>query len=266
MKLGFIGCGNMATAILKGIADSKKLDPADIFVFDTNAKTQENVAAKYGVQPAENAGALAQNCDHILLAVKPNVIQSVLQEINGELKNSSKVIISIAAGKTIEFLRSALTQNNKIIRVMPNINAKVGEAVCAYCCNEVVTDDEKAEVADLLQVIGKVIELDEKFFPLFGVISGCSPAFVYMFIDALARAAVKNGMSKPMALEIAAQAVYGSAKMVLENPDTHPWQLIDMVCSPGGTTIEGVLTLQKEGFETAVHDAVQNAVDKDKAL
>ena len=131
MKLGFIGCGNMATAILKGIADSKLLEPADIFVFDTNAKALENVAAKYGVQPAENARALAQSCDHILLAVKPNVIQSVLQEINADLKESNKIIISIAAGKTIEFLRSALTQNNKIIRVMPNINAKVGEAVCA---------------------------------------------------------------------------------------------------------------------------------------
>ncbi len=266
MKIGFIGCGNMATAIIKGVIDSKIIDSNNIFLYDKNKSALDNVSSKYNAVKCENASETAKNSDIIVLAVKPNIIQSVLCEINGVLKNSNKLIISIAAGKTIEFIRNCLTQNNRIVRVMPNINAKVGEAICAYCYNNEVTDDDKKNVCEILSGIGKVIELDESFFSLFGVIGGCSPAFVYMFIDALARAGVENGMSKDMALEISAQAVYGSAKMILENLDTHPWKLIDMVCSPGGTTVEGVLSLQQNGFESSIHQAVNKAIEKDKKL
>lgn len=266
MNIGFIGCGNMATAIIKGIIDSKIICSENIMLFDKNESVLDNVSAKYNTVKCKDASETAKNSDIIILAVKPNVIQNVLTEINGVLKNSDKLIVSIAAGKTIEFIRNCLTQNNKIIRVMPNINAKVGEAICAYCYNSEVADEDKKNVAKILSGIGKVIELDESFFSLFGVIGGCSPAFVYMFIDSLARVAVENGMPKDMALEISAQAVFGSAKMILENTDIHPWKLVDMVCSPGGTTIEGVLSLQQSGFESSIHQAVNKAIEKDKKL
>lgn len=148
---------------------------------------------------------------------------------------------------------------------MPNINAKVGAAMSALCANQQVTQAQKELVARLFCAVGQVKELDESFFPLFGVIAGSAPAFAYLFIDSLARAAVKNGMQKQAALEIAAQTVLGSAKLILESGE-HPWVLIDQVCSPGGTTIEGIAALQETGFETGIRKAVDAALEKDRKL
>ena len=148
---------------------------------------------------------------------------------------------------------------------MPNINAAVGEAVSAFCGNKNATEKDLAFAENMCKSFGTAVSLPEKHFPLFGVIGGSSPAFAYMFIDSLARAAVKNGMPKNQALEICAQAVLGSAKMILESKE-HPMELADKVCSPGGTTIEGVLSLRENGFEAAVARAVQAAVEKDKLL
>lgn len=265
MNIGFIGCGNMATAIIKGITGAEIVKGENIFVYDKNACALENTVAKYGVTKCKNANIVTQLSDYVILAVKPNIITSVLNEINIALEESNTTIISIAAGKTIDFIRDNLSHKNKIIRVMPNINAKVGAACSAYCANEEVTTAEKADVEKIFGAIGTITELDEKSFPLFGVIAGCSPAFAYMYIDELARAAVKHGMKKDDALKIAAQSVLGSAKMILES-DTHPYELIDQVCSPGGTTIEGVLSLQKDGFADAIHNAVDKAIEKDSKL
>lgn len=265
MNIGFIGCGNMASAIIKGIVESKAVKGDDIFAYNpTEAKT-DNLAAKYGINKCKNSKEVISLSDYVILAVKPNKISTVLNEINLELEKNETVLISIAAGKSIEFIRNNLSHDNKIIRVMPNINAKVGESCSAYCVNQSVTNKEKKAVEKIFKSIGTITEIDETAFPLFGVIAGCSPAFAYMFIDALARAGVENGMKKSDALKFAAQSVYGSAKMILENT-THPYELIDQVCSPGGTTIEGVISLQKDGFESAVHNAVNKAVDKDKKL
>ena len=157
-----------------------------------------------------------------------------------------------------------LIEKNAPVRGMLSHPA-VLEAMSAYCCNENVSDEQKALAEKLCGSFGKVMPLSEDFFPLFGVIAGCAPAFSYMFIDALARAGVKNGMAKQAALKIAAQTVYGSAKQILES-DTHPWELIDRVCSPGGTTIEGVASLQEDGLDAAVTHAVEAALDKDKRI
>ena len=175
------------------------------------------------------------------------------------------MIISIAAGKSTEFIASELTHDNRIIRVMPNINAKVSEAICAYTANAKATDDDKKLTEKIFSAVGKIIYLEENYFPLFGVLGGCTPALAYMFIDELARAGVKNGMKKDVALKISAQAVLGSAKMILES-DEHPYELIDKVCSPGGTTIEAVTSLQESGFNSAIHKAVDKAVEKDSKL
>lgn len=265
MKIGFIGCGNMAGAIINGIIDNNCEKNENIFVFDIFSKATNTVKEKYNINVCATAGAVTEKCDILFLSVKPNVISSVLEEIQDELKASNPLIVSIAAGKTIEFLESNLSSEQRIIRVMPNINAKVGEAISAYCYNDKVTDEDKKAVEKILSSFGKCMALDESAFPLFGVLGGCAPAFSYMFIDALARAGVKNGMKKDDAIKIAAQTVYGSAKMILES-DEHPWKLIDNVCSPGGTTIEGVMSLQADGFENAVHNAVDKSLEKDKKL
>ena len=265
MKIGFIGCGNMAGAIIDGIINNKIIDESDINAFDVFYPACEKLTSKYSINLCESAKDIVLNSDAVVLAVKPNVIGEVLNEINNALYEKNTLIISIAAGKTIDFLRNCLSHDNRIIRVMPNINAKVGEAISAYTANTSATDGDKALCEKLFGGVGKVMYLEENLFPLFGVIGGCSPAFAYMFIDALARAGVKNGMKKETALQIAAQAVLGSAKMILESEE-HPWALVDRVCSPGGTTIEGVASLQKDGFENAVQNAVNKAVDKDNKL
>ena len=209
--------------------------------------------------------SVVKQSDVVVLAVKPNVLGSVLTKINIALDESDTLLISIAAGKDLAFMRSMLSHDNRIIRVMPNINAKVGAAISAFTANSNATDDDKETCRTLFEGIGSVMELDEAQFPLFGVLGGCSPAFAYMFIDALARAGVQNGMKKDVALEIAAQAVRGSAEMILKS-GIHPYELIDMVCSPGGTTIEGVQSLKADGLENAVTNAVNKAVEKDSKL
>lgn len=265
MKIGFIGCGNMASAIIKGIITNSGVDSGNILVYDICSSAVDKVENAFGVSVCENESDVAENSDIVFLAVKPNVISSVIKKIDNSVKEKQPLIISIAAGKTIDFLENCFDSNARIIRVMPNINAKVGESMSAYCFNSLAADEDKKAVETLLLSFGKVMCLEESSFPLFGVLGGCAPAFTYMFIDALARAGVKNGMKKDDALKIAAQTVYGSAKMILES-DEHPFKLIDNVCSPGGTTIEGITSLQADGFENAVHNAVDKALDKDKKL
>lgn len=267
MSVGFIGCGNMARAIIDGVINNEIISCKDIYVYDVFPPAVEYAKTTYGVNICKDEKEVIEKTDCVILAVKPNTLASVLGKINIALEESDTLIISIAAGKTISFIRNSLSHDNRIIRVMPNINAKVGEAMCAYTANSSAKGDDKAFCENVFSGIGKIIYLDEKFFPVFGVIGGCAPAFSYMFIDALARAGVKNGMDKETALMVAAQTVLGSAKMILESmPDEHPWELIDKVCSPGGTTIEGVLSLQSDGFENAVNNAVNKAVEKDSKL
>ena len=263
--LGFIGTGNMATAIIKGVLASGLLKGEDIAIYDIAIEKTEALAAEYGLNICDSENEIADKCDKVILSVKPNVFPSLLSKIDAELKANNPLIISIAAGKTIDFISGCLSYDAKIIRVMPNINAKVGAAVSAYCGNDNVSEAELNFVKELCESFGIAVNISENLFSVYSAIGGCSPAFAYMFIDSLARGAVKNGMPKNVALEVAAGAVLGSAKMILES-DEHPWQLVDQVCSPGGTTIEGVTSLQNDGFESAVIDAVQAAIDKDKRL
>lgn len=264
MKIGFIGCGNMASAIIGGITGSSKLNNATVFAYDINKNARELVKNKYNVTVCTDECEVTKESDIIFLAVKPDKIKSVLSKIDNYITDE-KVIVSIAAGKTIEFIASNLTSRKKIVRVMPNINAKVGEAICGYCYNDLVSDEEIKDVEGILGCFGKYLFVEESKFPIYSVLGGCSPAFVYMFIDSLARSGVKNGLKKDDALKIAAQAVYGSAKMIMESNE-HPWQLVDNVCSPGGTTIEGVTALQENGFENAITKAVDASFEKDSRL
>lgn len=264
MNIGFIGCGNMASAIISSIT-SKRNGKDKIFVYDIYSPLMDNTVENFNTKKCSNENDVVNKSDIVFLAVKPNVIGSVAEKIKNNAEKNSTLLVSIAAGKSLDSFAEILNDKCRLVRVMPNINAKVGEAISAYCCNALVNDNDKSVIEALLNCTGKCMALDEAYFPLFGVIGGCAPAFSYMFIDALARAGVKNGMKKDEALKIAAQTVYGSAKMILES-DEHPWKLIDNVCSPGGTTIEGVLSLKADGFETAIQNAVDKSLDKDKKL
>ena len=263
--LGFIGCGNMAEAIISGAVSSGFIEGVDIAVFDIDTAKSKSLKDRFGVQICDSAEDTVKSTYVTVLAVKPQVFPSVLPQIKEALSVHSTALISIGAGKTLDYIGGFLNADTPIVRVMPNINAKVGAAVSAVCRNGNADEKLFTYAKELCASFGEVIELPEEQFPLFGVIAGCSPAFSFMYIDAMARAAVKNGMSRQNALKIAAQAVLGSAKMISES-DSHPWELVDSVCSPGGTTIEGVASLQKDGFEAAVINAVEASLDKDKKL
>lgn len=255
----------MASAIICGIIDNEAVKAEEVNVFDVYAPATDSIKAKYNINVFGSEEEIVKNSDTVVLAVKPNVLSSVLKKIDASLGDKDTLLISIAAGKSTEFIANELTHDNRIIRVMPNINAKVSEAICAYTANAKATDDDKKLTEKIFSAVGKIIYLEENYFPLFGVLGGCTPALAYMFIDELARAGVKNGMKKDVALKISAQAVLGSAKMILES-DEHPYELIDKVCSPGGTTIEAVTSLQENGFNSAIHKAVDKAVEKDSKL
>ncbi|GFI61600.1 pyrroline-5-carboxylate reductase [Clostridiales bacterium] len=266
MKYGFIGAGNMASAIIKGMTiGTNSFNGKDIYVYNIHRSSAESLSEKCGTNVCDSAQELINCCDVIILAVKPNVLPEVIKEVKEKLLEKSPLLISIAAGKTIEFLQGITDPQIPIVRVMPNINAKVGCSTSAFCTSDSVTEEQKDIVKSLFSTIGSITELPEKLFSIHGVIGGSAPAFAYLYIDALARAAVKAGMSKPMALEMTAQTVLGSAKMVLESGE-HPWALIDQVCSPGGTTIEGICSLEANGFEAAIHQAFDSVYEKDKKL
>lgn len=264
-KLGFIGCGNMATAILNGVVKSQYVNGAEICVFDTCEEKANELKVSLGVEVLTSATEVAEKAQVVVLAVKPQVFHEVLPQIKDALSENNNALVSIGAGKTISYLCSFLESNTPVIRVMPNINAKVGASMSAVCKNDKVTYALLEFVKGLCQSFGDVIELPESQFSIFSVIAACSPAYAFMFIDSMARGAEKNGLKREDALKISAQAVLGSAKMMLESEES-PWALINSVCSPGGTTIEGVATLQNEEFDKAVMDAVQASYEKDKRM
>lgn len=258
---GFIGAGNMASAIIKGMV-SNGFDSKCIYVYDIKTEMSQELNKLCGINVCNNIKDLILNSETIILAVKPNILQNVLSEISSIVDKNKHVVISIAAGKTLDYISDFFEDGMPIIRVMPNINAKVLEASSGFCKNKFVNQNHVDIVKKLFSTVGTITEIDEQYFSIFGVVAGSSPAFAYLFIDSLARAGVKAGLNKKTALKIAAQTVMGSAKMILES-DEHPWELIDQVCSPGGTTIEGIASLQNNGFESAVIKACDASLEKD---
>ncbi len=266
MRFGFIGAGNMASAIIRGMTiGTKSYVGEDIFVTSKSGASAEQLAGLCGATAVATAAELIALSDVLVLAVKPHILSDILPTLKEELAARQPLVISIAAGKTLAYLAEQLPAGTPIIRIMPNINAKIGAATSGLCANALVTTEQKAIAKELFSTIGTVIELEENQFGIFTVLAGSAPAFAYLYMDALARAAVKAGMSKKQALEIAAATVAGSARMVLES-DEHPMELVDQVCSPGGTTIEGVAALQANGFETALMAAFDAVLEKDRRM
>ena len=264
MKLGFIGCGNMAQAMIKGIVSKEILKPEDVFASDAYKPGLELANAMYGITAAQSNTEVVENADIIVLAVKPYLYEELAAEIKPLLK-PEQIVVTIAPGKTLSWMAQQLGENVKVVRSMPNTPSMVGEGMTGVCHNKLVTKEEIDEVCRIMRGFGRVEIVPEYLMDVVVAVSSSSPAYVFMFIEAMADAASADGMPRAQAYEFAAQAVLGSAKMILES-DEHPWSLVDKVCSPGGTTIEGVTSLQKDGFENSVIGAVQAAFDKDKKL
>ncbi|MDR2161140.1 MAG: pyrroline-5-carboxylate reductase [Desulfovibrio sp.] len=263
MRYGFIGLGNMASAIIRGMIASDRFRPRQIQGYDILPETASALARSTGITLLESP-AEAARADILILAVKPQILEGVLRDLRA-LPLDCALVISIAAGRDLAFLQTWLGENTPLVRVMPNINAKVGAATSALAANDRVSTELKEEAARIFSSVGSVMELPETLFPVFGAIAGASPAFCYLYIDALARAGVRGGMSRTQALKAAAGTVLGSARMVLESGE-HPFALIDQVSSPAGTTVEGICALQSLGFESAVHQAVAAVMRRENSL
>ena len=264
MKIGFIGGGNMGGAIIGGIINAGIADKSDIIVSDKNGAALENINKKYGVSTEKDNKNTAQRSDMLFLCVKPQFLSSVTDEIKDNIKEGS-VIVSIVAGKSLCALGAALGADKKIIRVMPNTPALVGEGMAALVPNENVSEDETGEVIRVFSSFGKCERVTENLMDAVTAVSGSSPAYVFILIEAMADAAVAGGMARDKAYTFAAQAVLGSAKMVIDT-GKHPGELKDMVCSPAGTTIDAVAALEKNGFRNAVIEAMRACMEKSNRL
>lgn len=264
MKYGFIGLGNMASAIIEGMAASGKFREDNLFGFNRSSTKTMALKKKHGIIPCGSALDVAQRAEVIVLAVKPQTMESVLSEIAPAI-TPEKTVISIAAGKTLDWYEERLCEGAAVVRVMPNINAKVKAAVTALCGGK-NAEERHIKIADgIFSTVGKTYVIPEAQFDAFSAIGGSSGAFVLLYIDALAEAGVKAGFSRPMAQELAAATVVGSGLLCMNTP-THPIELMDSVCSPGGSTIEGVCKLKELGFESAVQQATAAVIEKNSRL
>lgn len=255
MKLGFIGTGNMASAIMGGIIKNQIIPAEEIIGADLFAPGRERAKKQFGINVTDSNKEVVEKAEVIVLSVKPQFYASVIAEIKDEIKEN-QIIITIAPGKTLAWLGEQFGKAVKIVRTMPNTPAMVGEGMTAACPNEHMTEEEIAYVKALLESFSRVEIIPERLMDVVVSVSGSSPAYVFMMIEAMADAAVSGGMPRPQAYQFAAQAVLGSAKMVLDT-GKHPGELKDMVCSPAGTTIEAVRTLEELGFRSAIIEAMK---------
>lgn len=259
-KIGVIGCGNMAQAIIGGIISSNLIEPDKLMVSDISEDKLNIVKRKYDVHITKENNNTAEFADILILAIKPHLYGQVVEGIKESVKKNA-VIVTIAPGISMNFMENILGNDSKIIRTMPNTPALVGEGMSAICNNDQVNEEELSQVIDIFESFGKVEMIEEDLMNTITAISGSSPAYVYMFIEALADGGVLGGLPRDKAYRLAAQSVLGSAKMVLET-EKHPGELKDNVCSPAGTTIEAVYSLEKNNFRGTIIEAVERCADK----
>lgn len=264
MRIGFIGTGNMGTILVKGVVRSGIAEPGNIRIFDVDSERAAALCRETGVELAESNKALVEWADYVILAVKPNCVKIPLEECKSSF-DASKVLISIAAGVAIKSIKDILGTDAKVVRTMPNMPAFVGEGMTLVSFDDKINAAEKGIVRKLFESSGKVEELEERLMNEGTALTGSSPAYVYIFLEAMGDAAVQLGIPRNKAYKLAAQAVLGSAKMVLES-GMHPAELKDLVCSPAGTTIEAVKTLEKHGFRYVIMDAIEECAKKAREI
>ena len=264
MKIGFIGCGNMATSIIKGIIRKQIIDAENIIASAKTKATLDRVQKELGVKVSTDNLEVTENSDILVLAVKPQYYPEVIAQIK-DVVRKEQIVISIAPGKTLDWLQEQFGGSVRLVRTMPNTPALVGEGMTGACWNEYVTDEDYATVLQILGSFGEVETIPENLMDVCVSVSGSSPAYIYILIEAMADGAVADGMPRAQAYKFAAQSVLGSAKMVLET-GKHPGELKDQVCSPGGTTIEAVRVLEEKGFRSSVIEAMKACVRKARGI
>lgn len=264
MKLGFVGCGNMGSAILEGILSSGKCEASNVIVSSKTEATASRLKEKYKVTATLDNREVVADADIVFLAVKPQFYPTVIGEIKDTVK-SDALVVSMAPGKTLAWLKEQFGRDLKFIRTMPNTPAMVGEGMTGMCVSSSVSDSETDMFIDLCSGFSKTEVIAEHLMDVVTAVSGSSPAYVFMFIEAMADAAVAGGMPRKQAYTFAAQAVLGSAKMVLET-GMHPGELKDMVCSPAGTTIQAVRVLEEKGMRSSVMEAMMKCLDISRGM
>jgi pyrroline-5-carboxylate reductase len=263
IKVGFIGTGNMGAAMIRSIAKSS-LNIGEIFIYDVDVEKLNVLKNDTGAVVLGSSAEVVEKSDVIILAVKPNTIKTVLETCVQKFDNN-KILVSIAVGIPIKLYKDIIGRDKKVIRTMPNTPALVGEGMTLISYDNNINDQDLKVVKSLFETLGKVDTLDEKLMSEVTALTGSSPAYVFMFIEAMADAAVLSGIPRNMAYKWAAQAVLGSAKMVLET-GKHPGELKDQVCSPAGTTIEAVGALEKNGFRYSVIEAMDRCTKRAREI
>ena len=263
MRLGILGTGNMGEAILRGVLVGGAIAPELVTIFDLNTEKTKQLSAAVRVHIADSIPDLFQKSDIVLLAVKPNVCEGIFNQYRASF--SGKAIISIIAGWSQEHLHACLPNDVRILRVMPNTPAMVSEGMIVFEKGNTLTDEEEAFAFSLFNTVGKTISMDGNLMDAVTAVSGSGPAYVYVFIEALADGGVLRGLPRKTAYELAAQTVLGAARMVLDT-GLHPGELKDNVCSPNGTTIAAIASLERDGFRGAVMEAVDACYQRSKEL
>ena len=264
LKVAVIGAGKMGESIITGLLKSGTYTPKDIKAYEIIETRRNHITQTYKIECVNNPQKAVDFSDITIIAVKPKDVENALKQIAPSMK-PGKVLVSIAAGITIEFLRKHLPKNVSVIRVMPNIAVSVQEAMIIVCPSENTTKEELKMTTETLSLLGRVIQLDEKYLNLATGLVGSGPAYIYLIIEALADAGVRLGLPKDVATTLAAQTTLGAAKMVVETGE-HPAKLKDMVATPAGTTVEGLLELEKGRLRAVVISAVTKAAERAKQL
>ena len=262
MKIGFIGCGNMGGAIARAISKGTQ---HKIYIFDKNNERCDSFSKEIGAFSSSD-DYIAKNCDFIFLAVKPNIIENVILSIKDSLEeNGGAILVSMAAGVKISKIKAILDKKISVIRIMPNTPVAVGSGMTTWCPDGEVSQEGIKAFEEIMSATGQIDRIPEELIDAATAIAGCGPAFAYMFIDALAEAGESFGIEKEKALIYASQMIIGSCKMVLSG-GCSPSVLRERVCSPGGSTIEGVLSLEKDNFSEIVKRAASASFEKTKKL
>ena len=262
-SIGFVGGGQMAEALIKGLIQAQTLTTEQIRVAEPVDQRRQYLASTYDLKTVPSLEGFIDEAEVVVLAVKPQVMSSVLTILKG--CHNNQLIITIAAGLPISFYQDYLGERCSIIRVMPNMGALIQKGASALCRNQHVTDDDLGFAESLFSAIGSVVIVEEKLMDAVTGLSGSGPAYVFSFIEALIEGGVKIGLSHAFARELAVQTVLGAA-LCLKESDTHPAILRDQVTSPGGTTASGLYQLEAGGFKAIVIDAVESACNRSREL
>lgn len=262
-KIAMIGAGQMAEALLAGLLASRSADPTALFATDTSAERRDLVKRRFGIRVGSDNCEAASWADVVLLAVKPQSLDSVLEGIASTL--AGRLVISIAAGVSIRRIAGRVPHGTRIVRVMPNAPALVREGMSALAFGPGVTEEDVSLARALFEAVGRVVTVEEHLMEAVTGLSGSGPAYVFMAIEAMADGGVKMGLSRSVAELLAAQTVLGAARMMLETGE-HPARLKDRVASPGGTTIAGLHQLEQGGLRASLMAAVEAATKKSEEM